>query len=1057
MNPGKKVLLIGWDAADWKVINPLMDAGKMPNVQRLVEQGSMAHIATLHPPLSPMLWTSIATGKRPFKHGIHGFSEPTPDGLGIHPVTNLSRRCKAVWNIFNQNDIRSIVIGWWPSHPAEPISGVMLSDHYHRSRASHQNNWPLIPGTIHPPELIERLAELRLHREEIVGEMVDPFVPRAREVDQTKDPRLSGLASTIAECVSIHSAATWLIENQAWDFCAVYYDAIDHFCHGFMRYHPPKQEQIKQEDFDLYQNVVTMAYQLHDQMLGVLLKNVGDDVTVILMSDHGFHPDHLRPRAIPSIPAGPAIEHRDFGILAIKGPGIKRDELLHGASVLDITPTLLALYGLPVGDDMDGKVLMRAFEHPPEVATIPSWDEVPGNDGRHPPHTRLDPVASREALEQLVALGYIAKPDENNEKAVADTVGELKYNLGEAYQDADRHAEALEIFRELHRLDPDEQRFAVHRFVSCQALELVDEMRSIVEDLDGRRRELFFQARARLKEFAEIVKQRLEERKTKTEAEVAAETNTAEPEGTSASVEGECHAAGKADAAALEDKEALEAVQAEITIAEAVAVAEAEAISVAGADVESKLDAVAATPAKAPGAEETKKPEPLLAKEERQEVAKWQKLTRFQPPVVDYLKAQVYAMEGYHARALESLEQVREAHLARPGLFLQTAELYMKLQRWDDAEAVFAKALEVDPDNPHAHLGMCRMHLRHRDYPAAAGSALESLERLYHYPLAHFFLGVALRGMKEYRRAVGAFRTALSLNPNFPQAHLHLAAILGRRLKDRAGAAEHARLYRELKWAARTAKADRVTGHTLEPVAPTVREEPAPFAASPTEPVDLPAVGEGIVVVSGLPRSGTSMIMQMLAAGGHPVLIDGLRAADTDNPLGYFEYEPVKQLHRDAEWLKQAKGKAVKIVAPLLSHLPADSACHVIFIDRPLDEVLASQGQMLVRRGESVSDAPGRRERLKDEYGRSLRKIKEFLTRRPKTRVLFINHAEVVRNPSEAATAINAFLGGELATAAMVAEVNPALHRNRAEDAKLLAEVPRQSGCQLGAGREQIL
>jgi hypothetical protein len=110
-----KVLLIGWDAADWKVIHPLMDAGKMPNIQRLVEAGSMAQIATLHPPLSPMLWTSIATGKRPFKHGIHGFSEPTPDGRGIQPVTNLSRRTKAVWNILNQNGLRSIVAGWWPS------------------------------------------------------------------------------------------------------------------------------------------------------------------------------------------------------------------------------------------------------------------------------------------------------------------------------------------------------------------------------------------------------------------------------------------------------------------------------------------------------------------------------------------------------------------------------------------------------------------------------------------------------------------------------------------------------------------------------------------------------------------------------------------------------------------------------------------------------------------------------------------------------------------------------------------------------------------------------
>ena len=99
----RRVLLVGWDAADWKVIHPLMDAGKMPTVARLVERGAMASLATLHPVLSPMLWTSIATGKRPFKHGVLGFTEPSPDGAGIRPVTNLSRKTKAIWNILSQN------------------------------------------------------------------------------------------------------------------------------------------------------------------------------------------------------------------------------------------------------------------------------------------------------------------------------------------------------------------------------------------------------------------------------------------------------------------------------------------------------------------------------------------------------------------------------------------------------------------------------------------------------------------------------------------------------------------------------------------------------------------------------------------------------------------------------------------------------------------------------------------------------------------------------------------------------------------------------------------
>src|SRR5271165_4533672 len=154
--PRCKVLLVGWDAADWKVIRPLIDAGKMPNVRRLVENGVTGQIATLHPPLSPMLWTSIATGKRPFKHGILGFSEPTPDGRGVQPVTNLSRKSKALWNILNQNRLRSVVIGWWPSHPAEPIDGVMVSDQYTRAGE-------LLPCTVHPPELAETLAGLSVH------------------------------------------------------------------------------------------------------------------------------------------------------------------------------------------------------------------------------------------------------------------------------------------------------------------------------------------------------------------------------------------------------------------------------------------------------------------------------------------------------------------------------------------------------------------------------------------------------------------------------------------------------------------------------------------------------------------------------------------------------------------------------------------------------------------------------------------------------------------------------------------------------------------------------
>ena len=116
----EKVLLIGWDAADWQVINPLLDAGQMPFLEMIVNQGVIGNLATLEPALSPMLWTSIATGKRADQHGVLGFIEPDPTGKGVRPVTSISRNSKALWNILTQRGLRSNVVGWWPSHPAEP-------------------------------------------------------------------------------------------------------------------------------------------------------------------------------------------------------------------------------------------------------------------------------------------------------------------------------------------------------------------------------------------------------------------------------------------------------------------------------------------------------------------------------------------------------------------------------------------------------------------------------------------------------------------------------------------------------------------------------------------------------------------------------------------------------------------------------------------------------------------------------------------------------------------------------------------------------------------------
>ncbi len=479
----KKVLLIGWDAADWKVINPLLDQGLMPTLDDFINHGVMGNLATLRPILSPMLWNSIATGKRPNKHGIHGFMEPDTQNGGIRPVSSTSRKVKAIWNILTQRGFKTHVLGWFAGHPAEPINGISVSDLYPYATAPQDKPWPLPPGAVHPGSLRDTFAELRMHPADVTEAAILPWIPRAAEIDQEKDKGLMSFAKILSENCSIHNAATWILQNEPWDFMAVYYNGIDHFCHGFMHYHPPRMEGIPEDRFEIYKDVVNGAYRFHDMMLQTLLDLAGPDATVLLVSDHGFHSDHLRPRGIPAEPAGPAVQHRPFGIFCMKGPHIQQDERIYGATLLDVTPTILTLFGLPVGADMDGRVLVQAFEEPPQVARIPSWEQEAGECGMHPSDLRMDPAAAQAVLQQFVALGYIQPPSEDQSKAVASAVREANYNLARDYLDCGRSDDALPLLEDLAKNDPKQTRFQMHLAQCYLALSQREAAKQILEAL----------------------------------------------------------------------------------------------------------------------------------------------------------------------------------------------------------------------------------------------------------------------------------------------------------------------------------------------------------------------------------------------------------------------------------------------------------------------------------------------------------------------------------------------------------------------------------------------
>jgi hypothetical protein len=182
-----------------------------------------------------------------------------------------------------------------------------------------------------------------------------------------------------------------------------------------------------------------------------------------------------------------------------------------------------------------------------------------------------------------------------------------------------------------------------------------------------------------------------------------------------------------------------------------------------------------------------------------------------------------------------------------------------------------------------------------------------------------------------------------------------------------------------------------------------------------------------IVIVSGLPRSGTSLMMQMLDNGGMEVVTDGVRVADTDNPKGYYEFEQVKRIKRDAGWLPETRGKAFKMVSQLLYDLPAEERYAIIFMQRDLDEMLASQEKMLERLGKPA--AP--RDEIKRLYTQHLARLHAWLDGQPHMRLLRLSYNELIGQPLAQAERVREFLGGDVEVQKMAATVEPSLYRNR--------------------------
>ncbi|HKR06237.1 MAG TPA: alkaline phosphatase family protein [Bacteroidia bacterium] len=877
----KKVLLIGWDAADWKIINPLMDTGYMPALNKLVNEGVMGNIATLEPPLSPMLWTSIATGKRAYQHGIINFTEPDKANNFVRPVNVTSRKVKALWNILSENNLKSHVAGWWPSHPAEPINGVSVSNFFQRSHTDKEGKFHLVPGCIHPVELENIFSELVVEPHEITPAHILPFIPDAKKIDQEKDKALQSVARILSDASSVHAAATWIMQNREWDFLAVYFDAIDHFCHRFMRFHPPRQEHVPEEQFELYKNAVNGAYRFHDMMLDRYMELAGEDTTIILVSDHGFHSDHLRPKYLPKEPAAPAYEHRHHGIVVMKGENIRKDERIYGSTLLDITPTVLQLFGLPVGRDMEGRVIYNAFTDSLQTEYIDSWEKTEGVSGMHSSEKLMDPWAEQVAMNQLIELGYIEKPGDDKQKTLKVCVDESQFNLARAYMDGRKHKEADAILHQLHNENKETVRFALS-YINCSTqLSDFSKAQNVLDELKQNKQAAYLNF-------------------------------------------------------------------------------------------------------------------PLL-------------------------QGNLFYRQNKVRKALSQFESALEKQSMNHFLNFSSGKCFMKLNRLDEAESAFLKAISIDENNASYYHALANCYFTQKRYEECIELCLNSIGLLFYFPRAHFLLGESLYRLKQYSEAAKALELFLTMTPDHVKARKRLIEIYDEKLispeKETRPAVVNASLKGKIKMAPTPAAHDSVAENSSK------SETHKKFLDEHKDEV--------IYIVSGLPRSGTSMMMQLLDAGGMNILADEKRKADKHNMHGYFEFEPVKSIARDASWLEQARGKAVKIIAQNLLQLPSRYQYKIIFMTRNLDEIIHSQQVMLGKAAPGkVTNYPVM---LAEAFKTTLKKIKK-LEEEINFRFLFIDYKNILENPREHIFDIEQFTGMELDTDKMLSAIDSNCYRSRAEN-----------------------
>jgi hypothetical protein len=402
-----KVLILGLDGLSWKILDPLIKQNKCPNFKRLLQEGVSAVFHSEEPTYSPVIWTTIATGRPPSDHGVTFYL-----ASGGHPVIDKDVRVKRFWNIFSEfSDLNLFILGWYLTWPVEDLQGVMISD---RSVYFNEEKQLFYPEAVFDKEYFDNFRKINSTlNHHLVGFTSFHYYP-----DYRKRPKLSPAEKKICEIISKRLAHVYrrdytfavaglkFFKSLRPDIFSVYLRGADFTQHGFWKYMDPESVpfyRVTAQEQQWLGGIIEKYYIYLDEVVGEYWKAAGKDSTMFIISDHGFGPI-LKPDLENPDLSG---DHRVEGVFLAVGPAFRRGESIPSASIYDFLPTLLYVSGLPAAEDMPGKILTDAIQpdylHNHPVRRIESFGARKIDDEQ----SRSTKGMDEEIKDELRSLGYI--------------------------------------------------------------------------------------------------------------------------------------------------------------------------------------------------------------------------------------------------------------------------------------------------------------------------------------------------------------------------------------------------------------------------------------------------------------------------------------------------------------------------------------------------------------------------------------------------------------------------------------------------------------------------